>query len=116
VDTIFVEKLTLRGKHGVSEEERRAEQLFVIDIAVDTDTQPAAASDDIADTVNYSDFVAIAREVVEGNSFHLIEKIVEIIGARILQDARVVRVSVTIRKPSAIENGMAGVSIVRTRE
>ncbi len=116
MDTVFVESLTLQGKHGVSDDERLRAQPFIIDIAVDADTRSAAASDDISDTVNYVDCVAIAREIVEEHSFHLIEKIAELISARMLAHTRVAGVTVTVRKPAAVQDGIAGVTITRTRD
>jgi dihydroneopterin aldolase len=41
------------GHHGVFDFERREGQVFVIDLELGIDTRPAAASDDLADTVDY---------------------------------------------------------------
>ena len=114
MDRIFIENLSFFGKHGVSEKERSLEQEFLIDITVETDASSAAASDDLTDTVDYSALAAIAKEVVEANSFFLIEKLAERIVSRILEDARILKVEVTVRKPAVLANGVPGVKIART--
>lgn len=115
MDTVFIEGLSLKGKHGVHEHERQVEQEFIIDIRADIDTNNAVRSDKLEDTANYSDFMRIAEEVVRKNSFYLIERLGETIAKRVLDDARIVRVEVTVRKPAALQNGKPGVRIVRSR-
>ena len=116
MDKVFVEQLKLQGKHGIHAHERASEQEFLIDIEVEFDTRVAAKSDDIADTVDYRKFCEIARDAVEGNSFYLIEKLGDTIALKILEDTRIARVDVVIRKPAALESGVAGVKIIRTQE
>jgi len=115
MDRIFVEGLALRGKHGVHHKERQEEQEFLIDISVEMDTKAAALSDDISTTADYTQFVEIAREAVERNSFYLIERLADRIAGDILKDERLARVEVTIRKPAALKSGVPGVTIIRTR-
>ena len=112
---IFIEKLVLKGKHGVSDREREVAQEFQIDISAEADTRASAESDEISDTVNYKDFAKIAREVIEGPSAHLIETLAHKIAERILEDERIKAVSVTVRKPQVLESGIPGVTIVRSR-
>jgi dihydroneopterin aldolase len=114
MDRIFIEKLSLRGKHGVHEQERKSEQEFLIDISAEFDTRKAALSEDLADTLNYVRFCDIARETVENNSFFLIEKLAETIAQEILMDMRIQKVEVTVRKPEVLESGIPGITIFRT--
>ena len=51
-DRIELRGLRVRGHHGVFGHERRDGQDFVVDITVWMDLAPAAASDDLADTLN----------------------------------------------------------------
>ena len=112
----FIEGLRLSGKHGVAEHERTTTvQEFVLDIAAELDMKPAASSDDIADTVDYMHFCEIAKDVIANNSFYLIERIAETIANRIFENARVTSVSITIKKPNLLDNGVPGISITRTR-
>lgn len=115
MDTIFVHNLSIPGKHGVGQEERNIEQEFLVDIEVDFDLGPSGASDNLNDTANYSDFVSAARDVIENNSFYLIEKIAHLIAEKILADKRISRVRVSIRKPTVFPTGIPGISIERNR-
>ena len=112
-DTIFIENLSVRGRHGVEGRERALEQEFLLDIAVDVDTKIAAASDKLSDTVDYSALAVIARDVVGNSSFNLIERLGVTIAMRMLEDTRIKKISVTIRKPAALASGTAGTTIVR---
>jgi len=115
MDTIFIRDLKLRGKHGVYDDERGREQEFVFDIAVDFDTHKAAMSDDIGDTVNYAIFRKIAKEVVEGPSFKLLEKLADVVATKILEDKRITRVTVTVRKTEMYKDCTPGVIVVHER-
>ncbi len=115
MDRIFVEGLSLKGKHGVHHKERQEEQEFLIDISAQMDTRAASASDEIADTADYSKFCEVARNVVKNNSFYLIERLAERIAQGILADSRITSVEVTVRKPEALPSGIAGVTITRAR-
>ena len=115
MDKIFIENLRIKGRHGVDSHERRESQDFLVDISAEIDTKAAAMSDDLADTADYKRFCEIAREAVESNSFYLIERLADTIARKILEDNRLASVEVVVRKPEALESGMAGVRIVRTR-
>ena len=54
------------GHHGVYDEERAAGQAFVVDVVLELDPAPAAASDDVAETVHYGELAAEVVEAVEG--------------------------------------------------
>ena len=115
MDKIFIEHLAARGKHGISDEERAHDQEFVLDIGIQFDTKRASISDALEDTVNYGDFRGIAKQIVEGESFHLLEKLADTVATRILEDARIASVSVSVRKTEIYQDGTPGVTVVRTR-
>ena len=115
MDTVFLNGLSLHGKHGVMERERHVEQEFILDIVADVDTRPAAHSDQLNDTVDYVRFRDIATDVITNESHYLIERVAERIAERILEDRKIISLSVTIRKPAVLPNGIPGITIVRTR-
>ncbi len=115
MDTIHVENLVFSGKHGVGEEERNLEQEFEVSAELAIDTTRSAQSDDISDTVDYSVVKNIIRDAVEGSSCYLMEKLAQDIATRILVDAKVARVSVTVRKTHIWENGVPSVTVTRGR-
>lgn len=115
MDTVFLNGLSLHGKHGVMERERHVEQEFVLDISAEVDTRNAARSDNLVDTVDYVRFRDIATDVIENESHYLIERVADRIATRILEDAHIQTVSVTIRKPAVLPNGIPGITITRAR-
>jgi dihydroneopterin aldolase len=115
MDKIFIEHLALKGKHGVPDAERAKKQEFVLDISIDFDTRMAAASDELKDTIDYSPIRKAAKEVVEHSSFHLLEKLADAVAKKILEDARISNVSVTVRKTEMYKDCTPGITVVRKR-
>ncbi|KAA1428291.1 dihydroneopterin aldolase [Nocardioides antri] len=115
-DELSVVGIECWGHHGVFEHERRDGQVFVIDLTLGVDTAPAAASDDLRDTVDYGSLVdevtaAVAREPVD-----LIETLATRIAGVCLLDARVEWARVTVHKPDApIDATFADVRLTITR-
>ena len=81
--------------------ERRDGQDFVVDITVWIDLATAAASDDLADTVDYGALAQLAAGVVAGPPRNLIETVGTEIADDVMKDDRVHAVEVTIHKPDA---------------
>ena len=90
------------GYHGHIAEESRLGQRFLIDIALSVDTTEAAATDDLAKTVDYTKIHSLCREHAEDRRYRLIETLAEKISQQILKEhPRVHQVEITIKKPSA---------------
>lgn len=100
-DRIALTGLRCHGFHGVYAEERRTGQPFVVDLTLWLDLAPAAASDDVADTVHYGRLAERVAAVVTGEPVDLIETLAERIAQVVLQDDRVREVEVTVHKPQA---------------
>jgi dihydroneopterin aldolase len=105
-DRIICTGLTFYGYHGVNPEERALGQRFVVDLELQLDLEPAGRSDDLAQTVNYSQVYRIAREAVEGPPCNLIETVAERLAVRLLSETRARVVRVRIAKPWAPIRGM----------
>jgi dihydroneopterin aldolase / 2-amino-4-hydroxy-6-hydroxymethyldihydropteridine diphosphokinase len=120
-DEIRLTGLTARGRHGVFEHERRDGQDFVVDVVLRLDTAAAAASDDLAATVDYGALAVRVAEVVRGEPVDLIETLAERIARACVAAADcagVASVGVVVHKPSApiVETfADVAVSIQRTR-
>ncbi len=117
MDRIRLEGMVFSGRHGVSEAERARTQRFRVDIEVETSVIRAGKSDRVADTVDYRRLHAIAREVIGGESAHLIEALAERIAGQALDVAGVKAVSVRVAKRPARMRPIdaAAVEIRRTR-
>jgi dihydroneopterin aldolase len=118
-DHIVLADMAFFGRHGVGDEERSAEQEIDVDVELEADLARAGASDELADTVNYSRVFDVCRDIVENRSFKLLEAIAEAIAGRVLTDfPGVDGVVVRVRKPGVPIDGRleyAGVSIERRR-
>jgi len=105
------------GHHGVFDHERRDGQTFVIDLVLGIDTATAAASDDLADTVDYGGLATAVKSAVERDPVDLIETLAERIAAICLTDHRVDWCRVTVHKPDApIEATFTDVALTITRK
>jgi 7,8-dihydroneopterin aldolase/epimerase/oxygenase len=100
-DRIELRGLTVRGHHGVFEHERRDGQDFVVDITVWVDLAAAAASDDLADTLDYGVLAQRAAGIISGPPRKLIETVAGAIADDVMADDRVHAVEVVVHKPSA---------------
>ena len=100
-DRIELRGLTVRGHHGVFEHERRDGQDFVVDITVWIDLTAAAASDELADTVDYGVLAQRAADVVAGPPRNLIETVAAEIADGVMADERLHAVEVVVHKPDA---------------
>jgi dihydroneopterin aldolase len=100
-DRITLRGLKVRGFHGVLPEERRDGQDFFIDAALDVDISSAAATDELAKTVNYSEIAHALAEIVAGEAFDLIETLAERLATACLAQPLVSAVEVTVHKPHA---------------
>lgn len=115
-DRIELRGLRVRGNHGVFDHERRDGQDFVVDITVWIDLQPAAASDDLADTLDYGALAQRAAAVIGGPARQLIETVAAEIAEDVMGDERVHAVEVVLHKPSApIPLDFADVAVVARR-
>ena len=95
---IRVTGLTVRGRHGVLEAEKRDGQTFVVDVALDV---AAPTTDDLAETVDYAALSERLAAVVAGEPVDLIETLAARLADECLADPRVSRAEVTVHKPEA---------------
>lgn len=101
LDEIALTGLTVFGRHGVYDHERENGQEFTIDLRLAMSLAPAAASDDVVDTVHYGELAEKVAAVVAGEPVNLIETLAVRIADVALEDDRVQHVAVTVHKPHA---------------
>lgn len=100
-DIITITGIRSFGRHGVFDHERRDGQEFSVDVIARVDARAAAASDDLADSVDYGAMAQLAHDVLAGEPVNLIETVAERIAAGILAMPGVLGVEVTVHKPQA---------------
>lgn len=115
-DLITLSGLKVHGRHGVFDHERETGQDFIVDVALSTSTAMAAATDDLAHTVDYGTLADTLAAVIGGEPCNLIETLAERLADACLADERVQRVRVTVHKPHApIDQQFADVAVTIER-
>jgi dihydroneopterin aldolase len=114
MDKIFLSELKIDTIIGIWEWERRIRQTVIIDLEMSADIATAAASDEVADTLNYKSVAKRVQEFVAASSFQLVETLAERIAAIILDEFDVAWTKVRVNKPGAIRGSRdVGVQIER---
>jgi dihydroneopterin aldolase len=114
MDKIFLEELKIDTIIGIWEWERKIRQTVIIDLEMSADIAKAAATDDVADTLNYKSVAKRVQQFVGDSSFQLVETLAERIAAIVRDEFGVAWVKVTVHKPGAIR-GSRDVGIIIER-
>lgn len=101
MDRIEIRGLRVFGHHGVLPAEQRDGQPFVVDATLWLDLSAAAASDDLADTVDYGGLTERLAAAVSGTRFDLIERLAGHLLDVALADPRVTEAEIRVAKPEA---------------
>lgn len=117
-DRIHLRNLRLRCIIGILPHERKTPQDVVINVTLDcAPFSKAAASEDIADAVDYAVLTQAIVDLVEPSEFQLIETMAEHIASLCLRDERVLAARVSIDKPEALDRAdSVAVDVFRERD
>ena len=119
MDRIILEGIQFYGYHGRNNEERVLGQPFEVYLEAELDLTAAGVSDDIADSVSYTDLYRVAKRHVEGPGRNLVEAVAHAIASEILDTYPVESVRVRVMKVRPpIKGGVlagAGVEVFRRR-
>ncbi len=114
MQTITITNIHVRPIIGVYKHEHEAPQDIFVDVVVEL--LPRKAADDLATTLDYDRLVAVV-EAVATEQLQLIETFGEQVAERCLaQESLMQSVTVTVRKPAALQNGLVAVATTRRRE
>lgn len=118
-DTIRLTGLSAHGYHGVYDSECAEGQIFIADLVLrlgKAGMARAAASDSLADAVDYSAVASAVVDVLEGEPVALLETLASRIADVALGFAGVREVEVTVHKPQApLEVAFDDVAVTITR-
>lgn len=116
MDKVFIEALEIETLIGIYDWERRIRQPLQFDIEMAFDNRRPAATDDIADTLDYKAVSKRLIEYVSQSSFGLVETLAERCAGIILDEFAVSHVRLKLSKPGAVRGARAvGVMIERSR-
>jgi dihydroneopterin aldolase len=100
-DAITLRGMRFLGRHGATLEERMEPQPIEVDVVLRADLHAPAASDELADTIDYGAVFRLVAEIVEQRSFRLLEALAGAIADQILATHPVPQLTVRVRKPKA---------------
>jgi dihydroneopterin aldolase len=114
MDTVFIVDLRIETVIGIYDWERKIRQVVAIDLEMAFDNRRPAASDDIADTLNYKAVGKRLIAFVEAASFQLVETLAERCAQIVLDEFKVPWLRLKLSKPGALRGSRAvGVVIER---
>ncbi len=115
IDRILVKNLLVRGILGIKSDERVKRQDILVNLDLEVDLRPAGRSDQIDDAMNYRTITKQVINLIEGSSFHTVEKLATEIARLAVTGYPVLSATVTVEKPGALRFAESvGVTIVRT--
>jgi dihydroneopterin aldolase len=82
-DCVFVRGLEFEGNHGYTAAERRGTRRFRVSLTLELSLASAAASDRIADTIDYWKVSEVVVAIGTKSTFRLLEALAGAIGTRI---------------------------------
>jgi dihydroneopterin aldolase len=113
VGTVSIKGLRISCIVGVYPDERKREQDLFVDADLDFDFARVAASDHLADTVDYTTVAAELTEFVRAERFQILETLAHRACVRILERHPVVqRCRLVILKPAAVPHAQGAVVTV----
>jgi 7,8-dihydroneopterin aldolase/epimerase/oxygenase len=114
-DYVSVRDLSVSAVIGVHDWERESEQTLLFSVEMAADVRRAAATDDLADALDYSAVARTIAAVVRDGRFQLIETAAERVADRLLAGFPVTWLRLELRKPIA-DGYTAAITIERTHE
>ena len=112
MDIVFVKDLRVEAVIGIFGWERQVRQQISVDLEMGTDIAKAAASDDIADTLDYKTISKRVVSMIEDSEPQLIESLIERIASTLMGEFAIPWLRVTLSKPGAVRGSKAvGVTI-----
>ena len=117
-DKLLIEDVRFYGHHGVTAAQQSVGAWFSVDVELAVDLAAAAASDDIASTVDYGRIAARIVEVGTAERVNLLERLAGRLSQMLLGEFPCREVRVRVRKlnpPMEGLPGIPGVELVRRR-
>ena len=114
MDSVYIRELEIEAIIGIYDWERETKQTVSIDLEMGCDNTKAAASEDIADALDYKAVAKRLISFVEGSEFLLVETLAEKIAAIVLEEFSVPWLRLRLGKPGAV-TGSKDVGVIIER-
>ena len=108
-DKILIEDVRFYAHHGVTPAQQTVGAWFAVDVELDVDLAPAAASDDLRTTVDYGLVTARIVEVGTVERVNLLERLAGRLAQMLLGEFPCREVRVRVRKLTPPMDGLLGI-------
>jgi dihydroneopterin aldolase len=102
VNIVYIRALRAQAVIGVYEWERHIRQTLVLDLEMASDTARAAASDQIADALDYAAISNRVIALVEASEYQLLETLADAVARMITREFGVPWLRLRLSKPGAV--------------
>ena len=114
MDIVYIRELEIETISGIYEWERETRQTVSIDLEMGCDNRKAAASEDIADALDYKSVAKRLISFVEESEFLLVETLAERLASIVLEEFSVPWLRLRLGKPGAV-TGSKDVGVIIER-
>lgn len=118
MDSLQVSGIRCYGYTGFFPEERILGQWFEVSLTFWLDLSLSGKSDELGDTLDYSQAVSLVQDLVKTSRFKTIERLIDAIATTILNDTRAAQVKVRLTKlapPIPDFSGQVTLEILRSQ-
>ena len=116
MDKICISGLELAAVIGTLPEEQTRRQPLILDLEIGLDLAAAGRSDDLAQTIDYSDIERRMLHLAETAHFQLIEAFAQAAADIVLSYEKVAACTVTVAKPGASCRAQVKVELTRKKK
>ncbi len=116
MDKIIITDLQATGIIGVQHPERDTPQMLLINVTLEKDLRKAGISDDLIDTISYSEVSKHVLSEIATANFYLVEALAEHLAQSILRAFNAAAVAIRIEKTNFVaKTARVGVEVYRRR-
>ena len=115
MDKIYINSLPLSTLIGTLPVERELPQKIILDLEIGLDLKKAGRSDDLFDTIDYSEIEAKLIKLAEESHFYLLEAFAQAVIDIVFGYEPVKSCKVTLTKPNASRRATVKVELVSER-
>ena len=112
-DCVFIHNLEVLTVIGVYDWERTAPRPLLLNLEFELDLRPAAASDDVGQTIDYAEVAGQVTQFATDSSDDLLETFAERLLAQLLSTWPAKAIQLTIHKPDAVPGADVGITLRR---
>jgi len=116
MDSIIIENIITETIIGIYDNEQKSPQPIIIDLEMFMNFSNVFSSENLSDTIDYNDVCSKIIEFCIRNNSFLLENLCKKLLLYLFKEFPVDSLSIKIKKPNALENGIPSIQCQRTRK